>query len=57
LRATGLENEPGRRGEYRFLATGDQMQFRSLGIRFLQLPVGDVEHVKVNLNPPTRRAA
>ena len=57
LRATGLENEPGRRGEYRFLATGDQRQFRRLGIRFLQLPVGDVEHVKVDLNPPTRSAA
>jgi glutamate racemase len=57
LRATGLENEPGRRGEYRFLATGDRMQFRRLGIRFLQLPLGDVERVKVDLNPPTRSAA
>jgi glutamate racemase len=57
LRATGLENEPGRRGEYHFLATGDQTQFRRLGVRFLQLPVGDVEHVKVNLNPQARRAA
>jgi glutamate racemase len=57
LRATGLENEPGRRGQYRFLATGDQTEFRRLGIRFLQLPVEDVEQVKVNLNPPTRSAA
>jgi glutamate racemase len=57
LRATGLENEPGRRGQYRFLATGDQTQFRRLGVRFLQLPVEDVEHVKVNLDPPTRSAA
>ena len=57
LRATGLENEPGRRGRYRFLATGDQTEFRRLGIRFLQLPVEDVEHVKVNLDPPTRSAA
>jgi glutamate racemase len=57
LRATGLENEPGRRGRYRFLATGDQTQFRRLGVRFLQLPVEDVEHVKVNLDLPARSAA
>jgi glutamate racemase len=57
LRATGVENDPGRRGEYRFLATGDQTEFRRLGVRFLQLPVEDVEHVKVNLDLPARSAA
>jgi glutamate racemase len=57
LRATGLQNEPSRRGQYRFLATGDQTQFRRLGVRFLQLPVEDVEHVKVKLDAPTRSAA
>ncbi|HYN50347.1 MAG TPA: glutamate racemase [Thermoleophilaceae bacterium] len=57
LEATELENDEGRRGQYRFLATGEPEHFRSLGIRFLQLPIGEVEHVKVNLSPSTRRAA
>ena len=57
LEATGLENDEGRRGQYRFLATGEPEHFRRLGIRFLQLPIGEVEHVKVNLSPSTRRAA
>ncbi|MDQ5832812.1 MAG: glutamate racemase [Actinomycetota bacterium] len=57
LEATELENDEGRRGQYRFLATGEPEHFRRLGIRFLQLPIGEVEHVKVNLSPSTRRAA
>lgn len=57
LEATGLENEEGRRGQYRFLATGDPIRFRRLGIRFLSLPIGEVEHVKVNLNSSARSAA
>ena len=32
-------------GTYRFLTTGDPDSFRTLGERFLQLPLGDVEHV------------
>ena len=32
-------------GDYRFLCTGDVDTFRALGTRFLQLPLGDVEHV------------
>src|SRR5215210_2431578 len=32
-------------GAYRFLCTGDAQTFRALGTRFLQLPLGDVEHV------------
>jgi glutamate racemase len=32
-------------GEYRFLTTGDVEAFRALGSVFLQLPLGDVEHV------------
>jgi glutamate racemase len=32
-------------GEYRFLTTGDVEAFRALGTVFLQLPLGDVEHV------------
>ncbi|MFM8884494.1 MAG: glutamate racemase [Solirubrobacterales bacterium] len=34
-------------GEYRFLTTGDPEEFRSLGSRFLQLPLGPVEQVTV----------
>jgi glutamate racemase len=47
LRAKGLENDEHRRGHYRFLATGDPEQFRRAGTRFLQLPIGEVEHVEV----------
>ncbi len=42
LARKGWENEPGRLGEYRFLTTGDPAAFRSLGERFLQLPLGEV---------------
>ncbi len=38
-------------GDYRFLCTGDVESFRALGTRFLQLPLGEVEHVDV---PATR---
>ncbi len=42
-----IENEEAREGSYRFLTTGDPAAFRSLGERFLQLPLGEVEHVAV----------
>ena len=47
LRAAGLASDDSRRGDYRFLATGDPDEFRRLGTRFLQLPIGSVEHVEV----------
>jgi len=47
LRDAGLANDDARRGDYRFLATGDPDEFRHLGTRFLQLPIGSVEHVEV----------
>jgi glutamate racemase len=34
-------------GDYRFLCTADVESFRALGTRFLQLPLGDVEHVDI----------
>ncbi len=34
-------------GEYRFLCTGDVDGFRELGTRFLQMPLGDVQHVEL----------
>jgi len=39
------EHESNRLGMYRFLTTGDPAVFRTLGERFLQLPLGDVERV------------
>ncbi len=47
LRSAGLERDHDRRGDYRFLASGDPDEFRRLGVRFLQLPIGTVEHVEV----------
>jgi glutamate racemase len=41
------ENDPGREGTYRFMTTGDTEVFRVTGARFLQLPIGEVEHVPV----------
>jgi glutamate racemase len=45
LERKGIEAAGGREGAYRFLTTGDPESFRTLGERFLQLPLGDVEHV------------
>jgi len=42
-----IENEGSRTGTYRFLTTGDPDAFREMGRRFLQLPIGDVEHVSL----------
>ncbi len=47
LARKGFENETSREGAYRFLTTGDPELFRELGERFLQLPLGDVDHVEV----------
>jgi glutamate racemase len=40
-----IENDTARTGTYRFLTTGDPAAFREMGRRFLQLPIGEVEHV------------
>src|SRR5205085_1757424 len=42
-----IENDPEREGTYRFLTTADPATFRAQGRRFLQLPVGEVEHVSL----------
>ena len=47
LARKGFENHGDREGAYRFLTTGDPELFRTLGERFLQLPLADVEHVRV----------
>jgi glutamate racemase len=56
LRNAGLENDEDRRGQYGFLATGDPEEFRRVGTRFLQLPIGKVENVDVTM-PVRKRAA
>jgi glutamate racemase len=55
LREAEVAQDEGRRGRYRFLATGEPDEFRRLGIRFLQLPIAEVEHVDVGRQ--ARRAA
>ena len=47
LARKGWQRADDHRGTYRFLATGDTEAFREEGTRFLQLPIGDVEHVPV----------
>jgi glutamate racemase len=47
LTRKGIENESGREGSYRFLTTGDTDHFRSLGERFLQLPLDGVRRVEI----------
>jgi glutamate racemase len=56
LTSAGLENDPDRRGGYRFLCSGDVESFRAAGTRFLQLPLGQVRHVEVE-PADARRAA
>ena len=52
LGARGLGNPAGGEGDYAFLSTGDVDAFSALGTRFLQMPLGPVEHVDLH-----RRAA
>jgi glutamate racemase len=47
LARKGIENDGAREGRYRFLTTGDPEAFREMGRRFLQLPIGEVEHVEL----------
>jgi glutamate racemase len=42
-----LQNPRSGEGDYRFLCTGDAASFRELGTRFLQMPLGEVEHVEL----------
>jgi glutamate racemase len=39
----GIGNDPGREGRYHFVSTGDPELFRSVGARFLQLPIREVD--------------
>jgi glutamate racemase len=48
LASRELLNPRAGEGEYRFRCTGDAESFRSLGTRFLQMPLGEVEHVELS---------
>src|SRR4051812_44489688 len=45
LASRGLDSPRDTEGDYRFLCTGDADAFRRAGTRFLQMPLGLVEHV------------
>ncbi len=47
LSTRSLQNPRRGEGEYRFLCTGDTEAFEELGTRFLQMPLGEVEHVQL----------
>lgn len=47
LERAGLARPTDGVGEYRFLCSGDTRSFRELGTRFLQMPLGRVEHVDI----------
>jgi glutamate racemase len=48
LERKGVEHDEHREGAYRFLTTGDPGAFRTLGQRFLQLPIAEVEHIELS---------
>ena len=47
LTARGLLNPRADEGSYRFRCTGDPAAFKALGTRFLQMPLGEVDAVKL----------
>ena len=47
LARKGIENDGAREGRYRFLTTGAVDAFQTMGARFLQLPIPDVERVSL----------
>lgn len=54
LGARGLLNGRDGEGDYRFHCTGDVEAFRAIGTRFLQMPLGEIEQVRL---APLREAA
>ncbi len=47
LRRQGIERREEREGDYSFYCTGDPESFRSVGSRFLQLPIDEVRRVSL----------
>jgi glutamate racemase len=52
LTARGLLNRRADEGDYRFQCTADVESFKALGTRFLQMPLGDVQHVELESRVP-----
>lgn len=52
LASRELLNPQSGEGDYRFRCTGDIEAFRSLGTRFLQMPLGEVVHVELSPRVP-----
>jgi glutamate racemase len=48
LRRKGLARDDSRRGDYRFVCTGDPQAFADIGRRFLQLPLGPVRRLALS---------
>src|SRR5437588_464223 len=48
LTRKSFENDASREGSYRFLTTGEPEVFRTMGARFLQLPIADVGRVELS---------
>ena len=57
LSARELSSVNAGEGDYSFLSTGDPDAFRTLGTRFLQMPLGDVARVDVRRPAPVGGAA
>ncbi len=57
LRDAALEAPADRRGGYSFICSGDPEEFRRVGTRFLQLPLGEVRHIDVEGAPAWRGEA
>lgn len=57
LSARGLLNPRPGEGSYGFRCTGEVGAFSGLATRFLQMPVGEVEHVELAARAPARAAA
>ncbi|HEY1540263.1 MAG TPA: glutamate racemase [Solirubrobacteraceae bacterium] len=49
-----LETPRDKEGRYSFLCTGDAGAFADIGTRFLQLPMGTVDHIELGASSPTR---
>ena len=47
LAARGMARDRQGEGDYRFLCTGDVAAFEAIGSRFLQMPLGEVDHVEL----------
>ncbi len=50
LESAGLARPADGEGDYRFLCSGDVDSFRELGTRFLQMPLGEVERIDIQVS-------